>query len=225
MTGSRIGKVSASSLATQARERIRDAIFKGLIQPDERLTIERIAQELGVSRTPVREALKALEADGIVRLLPHRGAVVQRFDEAEIMDRYSVRATLEGHAAELACRRDPVGLHHKLDANRRAMETLIAAGIDNDDLNAIGSLVELNDVFHRMIVEASGSAVTIRLLDTLRMPTAYRLYHWATPDRRSQSVSFHRSIIEAFRDGKPKRVRKLIEEHLLEARDFLLERA
>jgi DNA-binding GntR family transcriptional regulator len=225
MTASRIGKLSSSSLATQARERIRDAIFKGLIQPDERLTIERIAQELGVSRTPVREALKALEADGIVRLLPHRGAVVQRFDEAEIMDRYSVRATLEGHAGELACRRDPARLHRELEGNCEAMEALITAGIDNDDLTAIGSLVELNDAFHRMIIEASGSAVTIRLLETLRRPAAYRLYHWATPDRRDQSVRFHRSIIEACRDRKPRRVRKLIEEHLLEARDFLLKRA
>lgn len=224
MDAGRIGKLSSSSLASQARERIRDAIFKGLIQPDERLTIERIAQELGISRTPVREALKALEADGIVRLLPHRGAIVQRFDETEIMDRYSVRATLEGHAGELACRRDASRLASELETNCEAMQQLIDSGIDAEDLEAIGALVDLNDRFHRTIIEASGSAVTIRLLETLRMPTAYRLYHWAAADRRMQSVAFHRSIVEAFRDNRPRRVRKLMEEHLHEARDFLLKR-
>ena len=72
-----LSKLQSDSLADKARDMIRAAIFEGHIQPDERLTIEHIAAQLGISRTPVREALKALETDGIVKLLPNRGAIVQ----------------------------------------------------------------------------------------------------------------------------------------------------
>jgi DNA-binding GntR family transcriptional regulator len=224
MSSNRIGKVSAKSLASQARDRIRDAIFKGAIQPDERLTIEQIAAELGISRTPVREALKALEADGIVRLLPHRGAVVQRFDEAEISDRYSVRAILEGFAGELACQRRGAALAKELEDNCAQAQRLIDRGIGPEDLISVGRLVELNDRFHHLILDSSDSTTTMRILDTLRMPVAYRVYHWGTPERQARSMAFHRKIGAAFAADKPKQVRKLLEEHLLEARDFLLKR-
>ena len=106
MATRKLGSISNQSLADQARDLIRRAIFEGEIQPEERITIERIAADFGISRTPVREALKALETDGIVRIHPHRGAVVQRFEAKELYDRYTVRALLEGFAAELACRND-----------------------------------------------------------------------------------------------------------------------
>lgn len=224
MSQDRMKKVTTHSLADQAREMIRNAIFEGTIQPEERLTIERIAAELGISRTPVREALKSLEADGIVKLHPHRGAVVQRFDEAEIHDRYSVRANLEGYAGELACKLRAVALTKELEANCAAMEKMIDAGVPSSDLDAVSALLTLNAQFHQAIFQSSGSAVTVRLLESLRMPVAYRLYHWRTPERQRFSLRFHRDIVEAFRLRRPKRVRKLLEDHILEARDFLLTR-
>ena len=217
-------KVTTRSLADQARDMIRNAIFEGSIQPEERLTIERIAADLGISRTPVREALKSLEADGIVKLMPHRGAVVQRFDEAEIQDRYSVRANLEGYAGELACKLRGKALAAELGANCKAMEAMVNASVPDGDLKAVSALLALNAEFHQLIFESSGSSVTIRLLESLKMPLAYRLYHWRAPERQRFSLKFHCDIVDAFRLGKPKRVRKLLEEHILEARDYLLER-
>ena len=120
-----IGRISTQSLADQARDLIKQAIFEGKIKPEEKLTIERIAAEFGISRTPVREALKALETDGIVRIHPHRGAIVQRFDKDELFDRYSVRALLEGHAGERACRADPLGIAADLEANCEALAARI----------------------------------------------------------------------------------------------------
>jgi DNA-binding GntR family transcriptional regulator len=224
MSQDRMKKVTNHSLADQARDMIRNAIFEGKIKPEERLTIERIAAEMGISRTPVREALKSLEADGIVKLLPHRGAVVQRFDEAEIHDRYSVRATLEGYAGELACTLRAEALVLELEANCLAAETLMAAGVPSDNLDAVGALMSLNGQFYDLIFQASGSAVTVRLLEALRMPLAYRLYHWRDAERQQGSLKFHRDIIEALRDRKPKRVRKLLEDRLHEARDYILAR-
>ena len=217
-----LSKVTTQSLAEQAREMIRNAIFEGVIKPEERLTIERIAAEMGISRTPVREALKALEADGIVKLFPHRGAIVQRFDEAEIQDRYSVRATLEAYAGVLAWERRGDALADELEANCAAMEALIDKATPASDLDDVKALLLLNEKFHRLIFESSGSAVTIRLLESLKMPLAYRLYHWRVRERQRLSLVAHRDIVEAFRKPDPQQVRELLSGHILEARDFLL---
>jgi len=216
------GSIHARSLADQARDLIRAAIFEGRIQPAERLTIERIAAEFGISRTPVREALKALENDGIVRIHPHRGAVVERFDRAELHDRYSVRALLEGYAGELACRNAAAALAPVLAARCREIEKA-AARTRAEDLDAVRLLVELNERFHAPILEAARSPTVARQLAALTMPLAYRLYHWRVPARRAVSIEAHRRIARAFAARQPKQVRRLLEEHVLEARDFLTE--
>ena len=217
-----LGSITAQSLADQARDRIRTAIFEGRIAPEEKLTIERIAAEFGISRTPVREALKALESDGIVRIHPHRGAIVQRFDRNELIDRYSVRALLEGYAGELAWQADAANIARDLDANCTQLADAIARA-KNDDLDSIRELVELNAQFHDRILHASGSATTLRLLEALRMPIAYRLYNWRAPERQRVSLQFHRKIAAAFRAKTPDKVRQLMQAHVLEARDFLID--
>ena len=221
MSSRKLGSISTQSLADQARDLIRQAIFEGRIKPEERLTIERIAAEFGISRTPVREALKALENDGIVRLHPHRGAIVQRFEKDELYDRYTVRAMLEGHAGELACRADAEEIATDLEANCAQLEKAIAKA-RNDDLDSLRVLTELNSKFHNRILNASGSTTALRILEGLRMPLAYRLYIWRSPESRKSSLKFHRAIAKAFRAKRPQEVRRLMEEHLLEARDFLM---
>ena len=220
-TGRPLQKISATSLADRAREMIRDAIFEGKIQPEEKITIERIAADLGVSRTPVREALKALEADGMVSILPNRGAVVRRFDSDEIRDRYSVRALLEGYAGELACRRDAAGVAQKLEDNCAQMKSLIARA-RSGRLEDVVAMVENNMLFHGAILEASGSTLVARILNGLQMPVAYRLYHWREKGRRNSAFELHVRIAAAFREAKPDKVRQLLETHILETRDFLL---
>ena len=220
-TPNKLGSISSHSLADQARDLIREAIFEGKIKPEEKLTIERIAAEFGISRTPVREALKALETDGIVRIQPHRGVIVQRFDEDELADRYTVRALLESYAGELACKADAEAIAADLEANCDQLQQAIAR-TNNDDLDAIRVLVDLNAVFHERILSASGSKTVLRMLEALRMPVAYRLYIWRVPERRQFSLDIHRRITAAFRAKRPKEVRRQMEAQLLEARDFLL---
>ena len=81
---------------------LREAITSGRLAPEERIKQERIAAELGVSRTPVREALHLLEREGLVRLVPRRGAIVQGFTAADVRELYELRELLEPAAAELA---------------------------------------------------------------------------------------------------------------------------
>ena len=221
MAAKKLGSITQQSLADQARDLIRDAIFEGRIKPEEKLTIERIAADFGISRTPVREALKALETDGIVRIHPHRGAIVQRFEKDEVYERYSVRALLEGYAGELACKADAAGVARDLEANCDRLKKAIATA-RTDDLDAVRVLVELNSHFHDRILGASGSATIVRVLEALRMPVGYRLNIWRSRERRKISLDFHRRIAAAFGAKQPKQVRRLMEEHLLEARDYLV---
>jgi len=223
----RLDRIATHSLADQARTMIRKAIFEGKIKPEERLTIERIASELGISRTPVREALKLLEADGIIRMLPNRGAVVQRFDKQELAERYSLRAQLEGYAGEMACRARGAELADELDANWAVMETGITRLAElnergEDDLDQISALLELNRRFHQIILGASGCNLVAKVLDSLHMPVAYRLYQWREPARRQAVLDHHRNIVEAFRKNQPRRVRKALEAHIEDVRDFVL---
>lgn len=227
METDRLKKVTAHSLANQARTLIRDAIFEGKIKPEERLTIERIANELGISRTPVREALKLLEADGILKILPNRGAIVQRFDKEELSERYAVRALLESYAAELACARQTDELVARLEDNCLRMERGITeleqinlSG--QDDLEKISSLLELNREFHDLILEASGAGIVIKLLSSLQMPVAYRLYQWRVPARRSAVLDYHRMIVERFRKKDPSGAGKAMKDHIHDVREFLL---
>jgi GntR family transcriptional regulator, vanillate catabolism transcriptional regulator len=218
----RLDVVHDMSLADQARESIRRAILDGSLHPEERLTIEQLAVELGVSRTPVREALKALEGDGLVRLLPHRGVVVEPFAREELYHRYSIRAMLEGYAAELACRADAALIAGELEMNCDRLEA-VALRVDGDQLEQTRRLAELNQEFHAIIHEGSRSRTLVRLLGTLRNPLAFTLWYWQDPVRRRSSLEIHRQIAGAFRGNRPGVARRLTERHLLDARDLLME--
>jgi DNA-binding GntR family transcriptional regulator len=213
----RLDEVREVSLADKARESIRTAILDGSLRPSERLTIEQLASELGVSRTPVREALKALEGDGLVRLLPHRGVVVEPVAREELFHRYEIRAMLEGYAAELACRADAAGVAALLEANCDELAALAEHAGDHAT-----RLAELNQGFHAIIREASGSRTLIRLLASLRNPLSFTLSYWSDAARRQASLAIHREIAAAFRAKRPKLARRLTERHLLDARDLLL---
>jgi GntR family transcriptional regulator, vanillate catabolism transcriptional regulator len=219
----RLTEVQGVSLADQAREAIRTAILDGSFAPEERLTIEQLAAELGVSRTPVREALKALEGDGLVELQPHRGVIVAPLAREELQHRYSIRAMLEGFGAELACQRDAPGVARALGANCEQLAALVPV-VATDDLEGIKRMSELNQEFHRLIRDGSHSATLERILIGLRNPLAFTINHWREPDLRRASLDLHLEITEAFRRRAPKQARRLVERHLLESRDHLMAR-
>jgi DNA-binding GntR family transcriptional regulator len=217
----RLDQIHGVPLAEQAREALRTAILDGSIRPGERITIEQLAAELGVSRTPVREALKALEQDGLVHLIPHRGAVVEPVAREELHRRYTIRAMLEGYAAELACKADAAGIADALEANCDELEALAAAAKPEDSA-ATRRLSQLNQEFHAVIRDGAGSRTLVRLLASLRNPVAYTNAHWSDPHRRRASIVIHREIASAFRQGQPDLTRSLMERHILEARDALM---
>lgn len=204
------------SLADQAYEMLRTAILEGQMKPNERFTIEEIAERLSISRTPVREALKALQSDGLVRLLPHRGAMVEPYALGEVRNRYVIAAMLEGYAAELVCKGDHAEVAEKLLANceelRKACEQ-----VDEKDADQLRRLVALNREFHQLIREASGSATLVRLLESLRQPTSYAMHYWGEAKWRFAALEIHERIAKAIAAGDAARACKLAEQHLMDA--------
>jgi DNA-binding GntR family transcriptional regulator len=205
-------------------EVLRQRILEGRHAPGARLVEQRLAEELGVSRTPVREALARLQSEGLVEIYPNRGAVVRTFTPQHLVDAYGLRAVLEGHAAHQAARR--IGgsgleaLERECEALEAALETSFSSRRDEVEF-----LVHHNGLYHQTIIAASGNQ---RLMDLVQqvsdVPLHYRSFYWYTPEERRISNFFHRRILGALRSREAERAGALMREHVYFGRDVHLQR-
>lgn len=156
---------SPRSLSKLVRERIRDQILDGRLKPGARLVEDRLSAELGVSRVPVREALRSLSAEGLVRLEAHRGATVVEVTPEMVTELVEVRALLEGQNARLAARRP------RPEIVARLRETL-GRGNDAAESGTTEELARLNAEFHERLGEASGNSVLLDVMRGLRERTS-----------------------------------------------------
>ena len=202
-------------------ERLRGLILTGEYGPQERLIEEQLAERLGVSRTPIRQALTMLEAEGLVELAPNRGATVCSFTVEDVWDIYDLRAVLEGHAARRAASRIRKGELARLRGLALEMEGLPGRFADHEE--EIRALVALNQEFHGVIVEASRNKRLQRLINrTVEIPLMFKAFFWYTPHERVISNHYHRQILHALEDGDADRAEIVMREHVYEGRDFVL---
>ncbi|HET6659098.1 MAG TPA: GntR family transcriptional regulator [Rubrobacter sp.] len=202
-------------------ERLRALILTGEYGPDERLIEEQLAERLGVSRTPVRQALTMLEAEGLVEITPNRGATVCSFSIEDVWDIYDLRAVLEGHAARRAAGRIERRELERLRELAREMEGL--PGQFDDHEEEIRALVALNQEFHGTIVEASRNRRLERLINrTVEIPLMFKAFYWYTLHERTISNHYHRRILEALENGDAERAEIIMREHVYEGRDFVI---
>lgn len=200
---------------------MRALILTGEYGPEERLIEEQLAERLGVSRTPVRQALTMLEAEGLVELAPNRGATVRSFSVADVWDIYDLRAVLEGHAARRAAGRLDGDELARLRELAGEMEGL--AGRFEDHEEEIRALVALNQEFHGAIVEASRNKRLQRLISrTVEIPLMFKAFFWYTPHERVISNHYHRQILHALEEGDADRAEIVMREHVYEGRDFVI---
>ena len=196
----------ADTLGGQISEAIERDILRGVLRPGQRLNADDLAQTFGVSRIPVREALRSLDAAGWVEIRPRHGAFVRDRSTKELEDLFHVRAMLESDAAGLAAaRRDPDGLA-EMDAARAEMQAASEAG------DAEGA-AEANTRFHRALARASGNDV----LGTLAEQLAKRIrWYYATvaATRSSHSALEHAAMLDAIRRGDSDTASRLVREHI-----------
>ncbi|HET6174599.1 MAG TPA: GntR family transcriptional regulator [Gaiellales bacterium] len=193
---------------------LREAITTGRLEPDARIKQEQIAAELGVSRTPVREALHLLEREGLVRLVPRRGAIVQGFTAADVRELYELRELLEPAAAGLATVR--AGADERLEVQHLAR--LTARQSDG---------FAPNRDFHHALCAPCGNGLIMRTLDSVwthRAAEGLFTYQTLPSGAVEQLAAEHDAIAIAFAAADAARVRALVHDHVRAAGSDALER-
>jgi DNA-binding GntR family transcriptional regulator len=209
-------KVVERTSAALARS-IRAAILDGRLAPDQPLPELELAEQLGTSRTPIREALLLLEREGLVEAQPNRGATVKRYDQARLKELYDVRAVLEGYAAKLAAER-------LTDRDLRALEESCDRFAKlRTSAELLADLAYENLVFHTAILDAAGNSLLTRMIgEVTAVPLIYRSYMAYSEDNRSTVEREHRAITEALKARDGARAAELMQSHVEWARDLAI---
>lgn len=188
---------------------LRQAIITGEFAPGERLMEISLANRLGVSRTPVREAIRKLELEGLVIMIPRKGAQVARITEKNLRDVIEIRTVLEEFAAVLACERiDQADLHDL----RQAHEDFIRS-VENGD---ILDIVDKDETFHDTIFRATNNDRLISIINNLREQFyRYRMEYVKDIRQRSNLVEEHRELLDAISSRDSIKAKELMKTHLL----------
>lgn len=197
-------------------ESLREAIIQGRLKPGERLMEIQLAEEMGVSRTPVREAIRKLELEGFVVMVPRKGAYVAGISVKDIVDVFEIRAALEALAAGLAAERITPD---ELEELERSL-VVISEVSSTDDINAI---VETDTNFHELIYKASRNERLSQIVTHLKEQIQrFRTTSLSQPGRSKNALEEHRKIVEAISDRNVELAQHLAREHIENAEQSML---
>ena len=204
------------SLTEKVFSEIEQAILSGIYSVGDQLVESKISLELGVSRTPVREALKQLELEGLVTTIPNKGTFVVGVSTDDILDIYTIRVAVEGISSQLAAERVS-------DSEIKELETLVELQEFYVSKGDILQLLQLDSKFHEIIYEISGSRVLKHTLASFHNQLKRaRETSLLTAGRTIVAVKEHRDIFEAIAAKDSKKAKELTELHIANARDNIL---
>lgn len=193
-----------AAVRERVREQLRERIATGVLRPGDRLVERDLAEDLGVSRVPVREAIRSLEADGFVVVQSPRRVVVRQLSRVDIEELFDVREALEVLATGLACQRvDPPALRRLKSAVTEAARALAAGNI--------AQTAEANLRFHQEIVTLAGNGLLLSMLHQLEDRLRWLFRQNEDWDRLLQE---HRRLYEAIASGDPELARACAAEHV-----------
>jgi len=198
-------------------EVIRTAITSGALQPGERIMENQLAEQLRVSRTPVREAIRKLEQEGFVVMVPRRGTYVSDLSIRDINEVFEIRTALEVLAAGLAAERMTEGDLERLE--RLLVE--IGELIELDDTER---LVEADCRFHDILYNATHNKTLANITSNLREKfTPFRAISYSYPGRAKRSLEEHRRLVEALAERNPAAAQQVARKHMEKAEQTLLQ--
>ncbi len=187
---------------------LRQAILKGELAPGERLMEIQLAEKLGVSRTPIREAIRKLELEGLVLMIPRKGAEVARISEKSLRDVLEVRRSLEELAIELACERMTQEELKELEEAQKKFGDAIETG----DAMAIA---ETDEHYHDLIYQGTGNDKLVQILNNLREQMyRYRLEYIKDKDKRQILLLEHDHILKALQGRNISEAKMAVREHI-----------
>ncbi len=198
------------SLRGMVFTKIREDILSGKYTENEELKEISIGQELGVSRTPVREALRQLELEGLVKIIPNKGAYVAGISNKDVHDIYMIRSYLEGLCARWACENIT---KEQIDA----IEEVIYLSEFHVKKQHFEQIVELDSKFHELLYASCGSKILGHLLrDYHQYVHSIRKITLSDPSRAENSNAEHSAILEAIRNRDAENAEKLAHEHIIQ---------
>jgi len=208
-------RIAPTALYQEVAERLRQRIFAHELTPGTWIDEQKLAEQYGISRTPLREALKVLASEGLVELKPRRGCYVTEISRQDLDDIFPLMAMLEGRcAAEAVKHARPVDItilktiHERLEAAARE--------------GRIDAFFEANQEFHRKIQELSGNRWLLSVIQDLRKVLKLsRLHSLSLEGRLQQSLDEHRLIMLAFEHSDGGKAESLMHDHLLSGREAL----
>ena len=221
MTEDKLVKAMADNTGLPLRDvafrTLRSGILQGDLKPGERLMEIQLASRLGVSRTPVREAIRMLELEGLVINVPHKGAQVARITEKDLKDVLEVREGLEEMSMKLACERISASELSELYEASRLFERY-AKG---DDLTL---LAETDEKFHAIIYKACGNKRLIQLINNLREQMyRYRIEYLKDAGNRESLIREHDELWECLKTRDITKGRRLMRQHIIRQMDTIRE--
>lgn len=187
---------------------LRKAILNGELEPGERLMETQLGEKLGVSRTPIREAIRKLELEGLVIMVPRKGAQVAQFTGKDIQDVLEVRASLEALAAKLACK-------HMDERSFLKLQLIIAEyeyAAKEDDIEV---MIQKDIEFHDTIAEASRNERLVQLYNNMREQVQrYRITYLKNTEESSAVIAEHNAMLEALKNRDSELASQLATKHI-----------
>jgi DNA-binding GntR family transcriptional regulator len=211
---------TAASLRQQVIERLRESVISGHLSPGQRLTERELTESLGVSRTVVREALRQLEAEGLIEVIPNKGPVVRTLTAEEAEDIYRIRAVLQGLAAQQF-------IANADEQQLAALENALAAVVAAYDSGSAEQTVETKTRFYDVLIDGAASATLSSMLETLHA----RMWRWralglAHPQRSAarsgESLDNLRGIVAAIKNRDAEAAERITREEASQAAEEVL---
>lgn len=207
--------IKKKTLHEEIANNLRELIMSGELQEGDKIKEDELCSLMGISKTPLREALRVLSAEGLIKLVPNRGSFVSTPTFEEIREMFDVMSVLEGVCARAAA--------EKMDEKDMAtLEKLHNRLEENYRRKAQREYIRINNQYHTFVQELAGNRTLNQIVNGLRQKILlYRYQSLNLPERFAQSIQEHRDLLEAFRKKDPKKAETLMRQHLKKQCDAL----
>jgi DNA-binding GntR family transcriptional regulator len=200
--------IEKKTLHEEIANNLRELIMSGELQEGDKIKEDALCNSMGISKTPLREALRVLSVEGLIKLVPNRGSFVSTPTFEEIREMFDVMSVLEGICARAAAEKMSAKdlttlekLHNKLEKNFKR--------------KAQREYIRINNQYHAFVQELAGNRTLNQIINGLRQKILlYRYQSLNLPERFEQSIQEHRELIEAFRKKDSKKAETLMRRHL-----------
>lgn len=195
---------------------LRQAILTGKLQPGDRLVERELAEQLGVSRTPVREALRKLELENLVTHIPRKGVVVSEISKKDVIEIFDIRASLEGLASSLAAQK---ATKEDLQGLKELLKEMENASVSRNS----DSLNEIHDQFHKMLFDIADSPRLVQMINSLSdYINRFMKAGYSIPGRSSAAMQEHRELLESIEAKDSLRAETIAGKHVMNSKATVL---